>query len=317
MNDHSLETLRRVCLKPDPGRMGTWTARRWGRPAALRVTRVVATWGWSANTATRAACLTAVAACAAACFGGPWSLPAAVGLWHLWYVLDHVDGQLARLRKAASLDGAAWDYLMHHGVNLFLPLSLGFGLQRRTGSSIWMLLGAAWGGGTLLLGLRHDVARYKAFVQRLKRLHGELRVVGGGAERPQPGGLPTASWRRRCAWVVMKTYETHTVIGVLTLIAVAGILSETIGDSLLRIYVALLALPAPWVAVFHIRRMLRQNQAEHEFSAWFRVPEDATLEFRDGWWYVESLGDGTAGISFHTSPANRAASPHDELVRPS
>ena len=46
----------------------------------------------------------------------------AAGLLQLWYLLDHVDGQLARLRGTASLDGVQLDFLMHHTVNLLVPL---------------------------------------------------------------------------------------------------------------------------------------------------------------------------------------------------
>jgi hypothetical protein len=286
----SPEEFSRRCLKPDPNRMGSWTARRWGRPAALRITRIVAPYGWSANSVTLAACCCAAFACACLAWGGRWSLLTGCLLLQLWYVLDHVDGQLARLRGTASLDGAAWDYLMHHGVQLIVPQTLGFGLFRETGSTAFLLAGAVWGWSTLLIGLRHDV-RYKAFVQRLKRVHGELRIVGGGGERPQPGGLPQPTWRSRIAWLVMKVYETHVVVGVLTALAIIHCFVASSGDGLLIIYVSAMALPAPFVAVYLIAKMVRGGQAEREFSLWFRVPEGAELSFRDGWWHVEWPAD--------------------------
>ncbi len=47
----SLDDLERRCQKPEHRRVGNWMARRISRPAALRVTHVVAPWGISANTA--------------------------------------------------------------------------------------------------------------------------------------------------------------------------------------------------------------------------------------------------------------------------
>lgn len=276
------------CLKPDPHRLGTWTARRWGRPVALRITRVVAPWGFSANSATTAASIVALLACGAFCVGDRWGLSAGCLLLHAWYLLDHVDGQLARLQGTASLDGTALDYLMHHGVQLFVPQAVCFGLFRSTESAVWLFAGAAWGGGALMLGLRHDV-RYKAFIQRLKLLHGELRLVGGGGGRPEPAKLPGRTWLQLLRWYLMKSYETHVVTTTLSIVVVAAWAVEGLLTPALSVYVAAMALPAPCLALLLVARTIRQGDAECEFAAWFRVPDGSTLELRDGWWYVAPI----------------------------
>lgn len=278
------------CLKPDPHRLGTWTARNWGRPAALHITRVVATCGCSANLATISACVVAFVACVAFCIGGLWGITAGCLLLHVWYLLDHVDGQLARLQGTASLDGTALDYLMHHGVQLFLPQAVCFGLFRSTEATAWLFAGAAWGGGSLLLGLRHDV-RYKAFIQRLKLLHGELQLIGGGGGRPVPAELPNRKGAYVFRWCVMKSYETHIVMMTLSLITLAAWFMDGLLTPALSVYVAAMALPAPGVALFHVARAIERGEAEHEFAAWFRVPEGSTLELRNGWWYVAPVED--------------------------
>ena len=112
---------------------------------ALRVTRVVAPWGVSANMATLAAWGCGVAAAAAFGWGTVWRVARRRRLLQLWYLLDHVDGQLARLRGTASLDGVQLDYLMHHTVNLLVPLGVGFGLFARGREPLWLLAGLVWG----------------------------------------------------------------------------------------------------------------------------------------------------------------------------
>lgn len=296
------------CLKPDPHRLGTWTARRWGRPLALRVTRVVAPWGFSANSATIAACLVAFLACIAFCMGELSGLTVGCMLLHVWYLLDHVDGQLARLQGTASLDGTALDYLMHHGVQLFVPQAVCFGLFCNTAVTVWLFAGAAWGGGALMLGLRHDV-RYKAFIQRLKLLHGELRLVGGGGGRPEPAKLPGRAWLQVFRWCLMKCYETHIVLMSLSVIVAAAWAMDGAWAPALSAYVAAMALPAPCVALYLVARTIRQGDAEREFAAWFRVPDDSALELRDGWWYVAPIEDAIqrphrTNIGLPASPAS-------------
>lgn len=280
------EAFCRRCLKPDPERLGTWTARKLGRPAALRVTRLVIPCGMTANHATIGAMLSALGAVVSFGCGTSlgWSLGASLFL--LWYLLDHVDGQLARWHRTASLNGTTVDYLMHHSVNLLLPIGLGFGLMRDLDSQLCCLAGLAWGWGSLVIGLRHD-ARYKAFVQRLKILHGELRVVGGGGGRPEVGATPHGSLRQRLRWILLKAYEAHVMMGVLLALAVIRSGTPSFGAWLAAGYLACMALPAPLVATLLVVRAFRNDDAEREFSLWYRVDARDTLEFRDGWWHVE------------------------------
>ena len=266
-------------------------ARRISRPAALRITRVVAPWGVSANMATVVAWACAVAAAASFGWGTITGWLTGAALLQLWYLLDHVDGQLARLHGTASLDGVQLDYLMHHTVNVVVPLGIGWGLFARTAEPMWWLCAAAWGLSLLVLGVHHD-ARYKAFVQRLKILQGTLQVVGGGGfqSRPQPP-MP----RELCklvGWSVRKACEGHVVMNTLTSLAIA---TWFLGDedlSLARWYLALATVTASGLAVWTLGRSQRQQACEQEFAAWFRVPPGHELTYRDGVWLVASTEGG-------------------------
>ncbi|HEY1067397.1 MAG TPA: CDP-alcohol phosphatidyltransferase family protein, partial [Pirellulales bacterium] len=176
------------CYKPGRRDAGNPLAIYVARPLALLLTAAVAPWGITAHQATLAALVVALAASGAFTLGGPgWFLLGAL-LWNLWYLVDHVDGQLARLKGQASLDGAALDYLMHHLVNVAVPASIGYGLFAVAGERMWLWVGFVWGLGLLVVGLVNDV-RYKAFFQRLKRLDGVLHVEGRNAARSAPDEL--------------------------------------------------------------------------------------------------------------------------------
>jgi phosphatidylglycerophosphate synthase len=297
-----LQELERRCQKPDHRRLGNWMARRITRPAALRITWVVAPWGVSANAATLLAWACGAAAAAALGWGTTAGWLTAAGLLQLWYLLDHVDGQLARLRGTASLDGVQLDYLMHHTIHLLVPLGIGFGLFVRCVEPLWLLGGLLWGLALLLITLHHD-ARYKAFVQRLKRIRGRLHVDGGAGARPtaQPPlprrVLPLAARTAR------KACEMHVVMNVLSVVAVAGWL---LGDTELligRAYLGLMTPTAVAVAVWTIVRSQRSQSAEREFAAWYRVPPGHDLVFSDGWWLVRPSEHGQAAQTTESPPA--------------
>lgn len=285
MPDVARSEFRRRCLKPDSDRLGTWTARRLARPAALHITRIVAPTGVTAHQVTLIAALTALAAAGGFAQGTPAGVLTGALLLELWYVLDHVDGQLARWRGTASLDGTTLDYLMHHGVNLVVPQAVALGLVRQTGEPLWFVLGTAWSCGLVLLGLRHD-ARYKAFIQRLKLVEGELRVVGGGGGRPLPASWPRPTLRGWAAWIVQKLGEMHVIAHLLTLVGTVGVLLPNIATWLVPATMTTLAVPAVALAGYFTLRSTMRGDAEAEFAAWYRVPDDAALEYRDGRWIV-------------------------------
>ncbi len=282
----SWHDLERRCQKPDHRQIGAWMARRVSRPAALRITWIVAPWGVSANMATLAAWACGLAAAAVLAWGTVAGWLLAAGLLQLWYLLDHVDGQLARLRGTASLDGVQLDYLMHHTVNLLIPLGAGFGLFVRTAEPLWLLAGTAWGVSLLLIPLQHD-AQYKAFIERLKRLEGRLEVVGGGGGRPEPQPPRPREAPRLAAWVARKTCESHVVMNLITAVAIGQWL---LGDSSLataRVYLTLATATGLAVTVWTIARSQRRHAVEAEFAQWYRVPQGRELVFVDGRWVVE------------------------------
>jgi len=306
MSRLSIPDLERRCQKPDHRRVGNWMARRIARPAALRITRVVAPLGVTANAATLAAWGAGLGAAAALGWGTPggWLLGAA--MLQLWYLLDHVDGQLARLRGTASLDGVQLDYLMHHTLNLLVPVGAGWGLFVARAEPLWAAAGLLWGLATLVITLQHD-ARYKAFVQRLKRLRGRLEVVGGGGARPQAQPPLPRNALRLAARLGRKACEMHVVMNLVTAIAAAQLL---IGDQDLlfgAVYLATMAPLSAGVAVWDIVGSQHCQAAEHEFAAWYRVPPGKELSFRDGWWIAQDMQDGQLGDEPHYPAGPRSS----------
>lgn len=294
MNRLPLSELQRRCQKPDHRRVGNWMVRHVSRPAALRITRVVAPWGISANAVTLAAWSCGIAAAAALAWGTLWGWVLGAVMLQIWYLLDHVDGQLARLCGTASLGGVELDYLMHHTVNLLVPLGVGWGLFARSADPLWPAAGLVWGLSLLLITLQHDT-RYKAFNQRLKRLRGRLEVVGGGGGRPQAQPPVPRRPLRLTAWTARKTCEMHVILNLLALLAVAQLLLGDADLTIAKVYLALSAPTAAAVAGWTILRAQRTGSAEREFAAWYRVPAGHELKHVDGWWVVELGEEGQHG----------------------
>jgi hypothetical protein len=241
--------------------------------------------------ATLAAWGCGLAAAAALGWGSARGWIIAAVLLQLWYLLDHVDGQLARLRGTASLDGMQLDFLMHHTVNLLVPLGVGWGLAVRSLEPLWLLAGMIWGVSQLLITLQHD-ARYKAFYSRLKRVRGVLLVRGGGGGRPEPQPPMPRRPVRWLAWAARKACESHVVINVLCLLALESWLLGDRGLWAGRCYLVLMASLSTAVAGWVIVAANRRQQAEREFAAWHQPPPGYQLLYADGWWTTEPEEEG-------------------------
>lgn len=289
MSRPTLDELRERCPKPGAAHLGNWMARRVARPMALHVTRVIIPWGITAHGVTLIATLVAAASAVAFGLGSIFGCLLGVGLLQLWYLLDHVDGQLARYHGTASLDGVQLDYLMHHLVNLIVPVGVGWGLSVNQHQPVWALMGFAWGLALLTIGLWHD-CRYKAFVQRLKWVRGELRISGGGGGTPSESSVIPTSPRKAATWLLRKSCEIHVVMNLLSVVAVVAWCLADVNLYSFGVLVAFLSSTSLLVAIGSITTSLKQQASEQEFAAWYRVPEHHTIVPNDGWWCVEPHG---------------------------
>jgi hypothetical protein len=265
----TLAALRGRVQKERHREIGNWLARRVARPSAVYGTWLAVQLGLSADQVTAAALAANLAGAAAVATGTRWGFVAGVGLLHLGFWLDHVDGQVARWRGTASLDGVYLDYLMHHAANLALGFALGHGLAVRTGDPMWSMAGFGIALGWAALSLHND-CRYKAFFQRLKREGRTYRVDGGSGGRPSP----PAPWPRRglgvLTWPAYKACEPHAVLLGLTGLSLLALFAPTAWFSLWVWGVRVMAILAPVLALGRVTRAAKRRTSEAEFARWFR-----------------------------------------------
>jgi hypothetical protein len=270
----SLTELRSRVHKDRHREIGNWLARRVGRPSAVYGTWLAVRLGLTAHQVTLAAI--GVTLGSALCFGSGtrWGFVAGVTLANLAYWLDHVDGQVARWRASASLDGVYFDYLMHHAIALSQGFALGYGLASRTGDLRWVAAGFLVAVGWAFLSLHND-CRYKAAFQRLKRETRSFRVDGGSGGKPAPPLPWPRSGRARLTWPLYKACEPHSVLIGLNGIGAVALVAPALGLVLWKLGVLAMALLAPFLAVARSGRAIVRGASEDEFGRWFRPLEDA------------------------------------------
>lgn len=265
----SLNELRTCAHKQEYQRIGSWPARKIARPAAIYGTWVAVRLNMSANQITLAATAVVIIAAALMSIGSPTAFFYAILLHHLAYWLDHVDGQVARWNRTASLDGVYLDYLLHYIWNLTLGFGLGFGLTNRTGQPLWSALGFSISLGWTLLSLHND-CRYKAVFQRLKSDTRSFRIDSGTGGRPSPAPGRPKHGIGRITWPLAKACELPTVLMFLTVIGSVAYLYEPLWEFLWISFVGVMGVVAPTLATGRIVRAVGNGSVEREFSAWFQ-----------------------------------------------
>lgn len=157
-------------------------------------------------------------------------------LLQLWYVLDCVDGEVARYRNYHTakkvtddkmdlpITGAYWDYLNHYIVHGLVPFMVGFGVFRATGNSFWVLIGfLASLGQTLLLAI-HDT-KSRLFLGKITRLGQSSFSIACKARPAAEKKIAKVKQWSFGKWIFVIFHYTTTYPTVMNVLTVLGFIS--------------------------------------------------------------------------------------------
>ncbi len=195
-------------------------ARRVTRPMALPLTWLLLHTKVSANAVSFLGMLTAAGA--AWCFAQESPLIFFFGalLFQFWYLLDHVDGQIARYRKASSLTGLYFDFLSHYFVNSVIFFALGVHSFFLTGDFGAILLAFGGAFSYALLQSTFD-CKYRAYYVGLKAWKGQ--TVRIPSETEADSKRSSRSLFRVCYSFLYKLCEVHVFMNLLSLTALLNL----------------------------------------------------------------------------------------------
>jgi len=157
-------------------------------PIAMRLVRMVAGLRWVTPNRLTVTAFT-VGLTAAACFTQgtrPW-LAAGAALYYLSFVIDCMDGKLARLLGNGSIFGAWLDFIFDRLLVLACTAALMGGQYVKTGRVEYLVLG----GAVIFMNLFRYVNGGKMEKGR-KDMREQLEMLQPGPAWPEPGASPTA-----------------------------------------------------------------------------------------------------------------------------
>jgi len=209
-----LEKLGQICQKPRYKEVGNWMVRHWVRDAALPITWLLLHTEVTANQVTVFSLVVGLAGISLFAFASPVPFLLGTMLLQLWYLLDHVDGQIARYRKTACLSGRFLDFVTHHIIHGTIFFSLGLYGFRMSGSTLFVIWGFTTSLCILLFNLINDT-KHKTFFEAL----GEGRTY---RFREEKGSSRTGAQMkgktlpRKIFSFLHKLVEVHVLMNILT-----------------------------------------------------------------------------------------------------
>jgi len=151
-----IKELRKICQLPRKA-YDTWYGLNVCRKISIYITRVILPFGVSADFVTLIFLAVGVLACFFFAIGTKLSFLIGIIVLQLWYVLDHVDGEVARYRKSSSITGVYFDKFAHYLVHPSVFFCLGWGAYKSMGIQYAVIVGYISGISNILISATEDL----------------------------------------------------------------------------------------------------------------------------------------------------------------
>ena len=276
----SLSELRKICQTAPNKERGNIYAIVVSRTFSIFITRLLLPTGMTANQASVLMIVVGLLANFLFLFAWRETFLAGALLLQLWYILDGVDGEIARYhyykrtgtlirdKRDGGLTGQYLDMINHYIINFLVPATLSFGLYHQTGHSFWILIGFVASLTQVLMLAMHD-ARSRAQLTMLKRFSFAV-ISGQGKENP-----PQASKKRSVPHrIFMILHNTLTYPSVMNYAGIAAILDFLTPSFEWRVPLLFYwAFGTLTVITTLVSRAVTQQLIEEEFRQTFRVAD--------------------------------------------
>jgi phosphatidylglycerophosphate synthase len=261
--------LKVITSKPG-GERGNWMVRHITRNIAIYFTWLILHTPISANgVSVISLALSLVGGLFFIC-GTPLFYLLGVLAFHLWYIFDHVDGQVARYKKQTNVTGIFFDYFTHYIVNICIFLSLGIGLYRASLNFNYLILGIIASYSFVLLNLIFD-SRNKAFVTQLIRQDSKFIVNTKRIYNESPKSDISLKLTAKTFFTILhKSCEVHIIINVLTFAALINVtLYRVRGYDFLILPLAYYAFVLTLVWVLKFAYSILNKTIDRDFHSYF------------------------------------------------
>ncbi len=276
----SIAELRKICQTTAKKDKSNVYMRYVCRFLSIYGTRLVLPTKITANQVSAAMIAAGFISCLFFLFASPGLFALGAFLLQIWYLIDCMDGEVARYRhfevtglvvidkRESSLTGLYYDMINHYIVNFMVPATIGFGLFQARGHASWILLGLLGALAQVLMLAMHD-AKCRAILAHLKKYSRvEPLVENSKAEANKDRGPAHIAF--------MAVHYLMTYPSVMNLVGAAAILNFVFPEIEWRVPLLIfLSIGTSLVSGTLIARILKNQLVDKELRASFELTDHA------------------------------------------
>ncbi len=277
----SISELQEICQSTAKKDVSNVYMRYVCRPISIRLTRRILPSSVTADQVSQA--MIAAGIFSALVLAFPWRGTFFIGalLLQLWYLIDCMDGEVARYRyykqtgrisidkRDTSLTGMYYDMINHYLMNFLVPAAMAFGLYLKSGALSVLLGGMLASLGQVLLLAMHD-ARSRAVLSHLRK-YKTIRVV----QAPASAEPVQKKERSPAHQAFMGVHYTMTYPSVMNLVLLAALLNGCASHFDWRGPLLLyLAVGSALVSTVLIVRAIQSRQPDEELRTDFALSDE-------------------------------------------
>ncbi len=205
-------------------------------------------------------------------------------LLQLWYIIDCMDGEVARYRqyqqkkivvtdkRQSGMSGKYYDVINHYIINLLVPAMIGVGLFEQTANKFYIVLGIFGALGQVLTLAMHD-GGHRITIDKLMKFR-SVRISGEMSGDPENPIDNSKEKRSLAHWAFMIVHYTTTYPTVMNLVLIAAIFEILLPGWNWRISLLwYLTAASLLVSATIITRTIGQNILDREFQKNFQEIE--------------------------------------------
>lgn len=261
----SMKELREICQKEDYRKKGNLMARYITRDMALYVTRVLLPTGITANQVVVIVITIGIISGLVFMSGAYFMSFIGAVFFQLWYLFDHVDGQVARYRKVSNLTGLFFDFYAHYIVHFLILGGIAVGLYLRYTNLFVLLSGLLAAFSVNMISLLND-CKYKAWYHGLTKEDGEVTAK---VQRSGSRGSKNVekSFSRSTFSLLHKFCEIHVVMNCVTIAATFDLFYKS---NWLLTEIIVLSIIASMVWVSKFAYIIKSKEIDKDYERIFR-----------------------------------------------
>ncbi len=249
----SIKELRRIC-QAERRRYDTWHGIYFARPISIYITLIFLRLGFSPNMATGAFLLTGIIGSILLASGDKVLFFLGTLFLQLWYIIDHVDGEIARYRKQTTFTGVYFDKICHYILHPLIFLCIGLGLYFREHDIMIFLICLLAGYSISMISLSSDVNNSILY----EKIKGICPIATSIANNSAGTGKKTPA-------IFSIIHHLCTFPNVADLIFAASLLEFFINFSLIKALMVFFAVSATFIWVARLCMFIARKKIDIEY----------------------------------------------------